>query len=124
MNREILNRVKLHFEQGQRELESAKHNINIFYEGKIRTLARRSAGFYLEGYVNFTNKIYYGNSFMNHLKGLQNDNTIPIEIKNSANALTMKMKNEDLSGPAAIENAEIIINFCREELNKFLIQKK
>lgn len=123
MNKEILNKVKVNFAQGEREFQNAKQNLNVYYDGKIRTIARRAVGFYVDGYVNFTNKEHYGNSFMNHLRGLENDKTIPTEINNSASALTMKMKNEELTGKEAIKHAEILISFCKEELNKFMIKE-
>ena len=123
MNKEILNKVKVNFAQGEREFQNAKQNLNVYYDGKIRTIARRAVGFYVDGYVIFTNKKHYGNSFMNHLRGLENDKTIPTEINNSASALTMKMKNEELTGKEAIKHAEILISFCKEELNKFIIKE-
>ena len=118
MNNEILNRVKIKFAQGDKELENAKDNLNYFYDGKIRAIARRAAGFYLEGFAIYFNKERYGNSFINHLRGLQNDNTIPLKIKLSSKELTQKMTNDYLSGIDAISHAETIINYCKEEVYK------
>ncbi len=120
MNDEILNRVKISFAQGDKELENAKNNLNIFFDGKIRAIARRAAGYYLEGFVIFFDKEKYGNSFINHLRGLVNDSAIPQKVKISANSLTQKITNDDLSGNDAIYHAEIIINFCRDKVNKSL----
>ncbi len=124
MNNDLLNRVKVHFAQGDKELSYAKNNLNKLYEGKIRASSRRAAGFYLDGLGCFSNLYNYGNSFMNHLRALESGDTIPQNVRLASRALITKITNENLSGQDAIENAETIINFCREELNRFLIKEK
>lgn len=118
MNDEMLNRVKIKFAQCDKELKNANDNLNYFYDGKIRAIARRAAGFSLEGFVIFFNREKYGNSFINHLRGLQNDIAIPLKVKQSSKELTQKMTNDNLSGKEAISFAETIINYCKEEVYK------
>ena len=119
MDKELLNKVKINFAYGKKEIELAKNNLGSFYDGKIRAIARRASGFYIEGLIKFHEKTNYGNSFMNHLKAISKDSSIPQDVKNAANFLTMKMTNENLSGTQAVEQAEVIINFCINEFEKF-----
>ena len=118
MNKELFNIIKISFANGDKELQNAKDNINKFYDGKIRAIARRAAGFYIGGFVKLTNKDHYGSSFMNHLRGLSNDNEVPKEIRNSANLLIMKITSEELSGQQSISQVEIIKKYCVDEFNK------
>ena len=118
MNKELFNTVKISFANGDKELQNAKNNLEKFYDGKIRAIARRAAGFYIDGFVKLTGKEHYGSSFMNHLRGLSNDNEIPVEIRKPANLLIMKMTDEELTGQQAISQADKIIKFCVDEFNK------
>jgi uncharacterized protein (UPF0147 family) len=118
MNKELYNIIKISFANGDKELQNAKENINKYYDGKIRAIARRAAGFYIDGFVKLTNKDHYGSSFMNHLRGMNNDHKVPREIRKSANLLIMKMTNDELTGQQAINQAEIIKKYCVDELNK------
>ncbi|MCP5064674.1 MAG: hypothetical protein GY936_19740 [Ignavibacteriae bacterium] len=54
----------------------------------------------------------YGSSFINHLKALQFDSTVPESIKSSAELLTMKVSDNDLSGIDAIRHGKII-TYCK-----------
>ena len=119
MNKELLNIVIISFANGDNELQNAKANLNKFYDGKIRAIARRAAGFYIKGFIKFSGKDHYGSSFMNNLRGLSNDKEIPLEVRNSAELLIMKMTNEELTGQQAINQVETIINFCIDEFNKY-----
>lgn len=118
MTNERLNKAKISFAQGEKELLNAKANLNQYYDGKIRAIARRASGLYIYGFITLTDREHYGKSFMNHLRGLSNDTSIPKKINNSANALILQIKNEELSGTEAILHAEVIINFCKEKLNE------
>lgn len=119
MNKEVYNIVKINFANGCKEFQNAETNLNIFYDGKIRAIARRAAGFYIQGFLAFSEKEDYGSSFMNHLRGLSNDIEIPVGIRNAADLLIMKMTNEELTGQKAINQAEIIIQFCKDEFIKY-----
>jgi uncharacterized protein (UPF0147 family) len=116
MTNEKLNKAKVSFAQGEKELLNAKANLNQFYDGKIRAIARRASGFYIDGFITLTDREHYGKSFMNHLRGLSKDTSIPKKINNSANELILQIKNEELSGTKAIWHADVIINFCKEKL--------
>ena len=118
MNKELFNIIKISFANGDKELQNAIDNINKFYDGKIRAIARRAAGFYIDGFVKLTNKDKYGSSFMNHLRGLSNDDEVPKEIRNSANLLIMKITSEELNGQQAISQVDIIKKYCVNEFNK------
>jgi hypothetical protein len=119
MNNEIVNKTTILFAQGEKEFLNAKKNINNFYDGKIRTIARRAAGFYLEGYLNFTNRLNYGKSFINHLKAIEKDEAIPLIIREAANNLIAKVGKNELSGIESLQFSEKIINYCISEFNKF-----
>lgn len=118
MNKEILNIVKISFANGNKELQNAIENLDKFYDGKIRAIARRAAGFYIGGFVKLTGKEHYGSSFMNHLRGLSNDDEVPNNVRNSANLLIMKITSEELSGQKAISQSKIIKKYCVDEFNK------
>ncbi|MCB9260274.1 MAG: hypothetical protein H6612_13085 [Ignavibacteriales bacterium] len=119
MNKDILNKTNILFAQGEKEFLKAKQNINKFYDGKIRTLARRACGFYLDGFLTFSNKDNYGKSFINHLKAIVNDDSVPNSVRDAANNLSIKVNNDELSGNAALNYSETIINFCLKEFTKY-----
>lgn len=113
MNKDNLNRSKVFFAQGEREINNARNKLDDNNDGKVRTLARRAAGFYIDGFLELNPKSNYGHSFINHLKAIQNDDDIPINIREAANKLTSKVGVEDLSGTDSIQYAQIIIDYCK-----------
>ncbi len=113
MNKDNINRAKIFFAQGEREINNAKSKLNDNNDGKVRTLARRAAGFYIDGLLALKPRNNYGNSFINHLKALRNDLDVPENIREAANKLTTKVGVDDLSGHDSIIFAEIIIDYCK-----------
>jgi HEPN domain-containing protein len=117
MNKDKLNRAKIFFAQGEREIANAKNKLNDSNDGKVRTLARRAAGFYIDGLLEIKPRDHYGSSFINHLKALQNDHEVPINVREAANKLTNKVGVDDLTGVDSIMFAEIIIDYCKQNTN-------
>lgn len=117
MNKENINKAKILFAQGDREIQRAKELLNDNNDGKVRTLARRAAGFYIDGLLVIEPRIHYGNSFINHLKAIQNDDSIPTNIITAANKLTSKTGVKDLTGVDSIMYAELIIDYCKQNSN-------
>ncbi len=109
------NKMKVMFAQGERELSSVQPHLAEGNHGKVRTICRRAAGFYLGGLLEIIPKANYGNSFMNNLRGLQRDTEVPEQIRLSAEKLVVHTNSEQISGEEAVKCAEMIINYCKEK---------
>lgn len=118
MNNEILNKIKLLIANGNFELEKANDSIKIGFDGKARTCARRAAGFFIQAFLTLNEKENYGKSFMNNLKSLKDDSSMPTSIRNSASLLSEHISDFELSGEKAILEANNIIDFIKKEYLK------
>jgi len=118
VNNEIRNKALVIFAQGEKELQNAHKHLGKSIDGKVRAIVRRAAGFYIDGLLTLSPRDNYGSSFINHLKALQFDSTVPEDIRNSAEVLTLKVGDEDLSGIDAIRHGESIIDYCKISLHQ------
>lgn len=123
MNNELVNKTKVLFAQGDVEISRAEKFIKDNFDGKVRTCSRRAAGFYIDGLLNIKPGKSYGRSFMTHLKALSLDNSIPDDIKKSAEILIERISVREISGIIALENAKNIINYCKDEFKVYLEDK-
>jgi len=110
-----INKMKVMFAQGERELASVEPHLSEGNHGKVRTICRRAAGFYLGGLLEVFPKKNYGMSFMNNLRGLQNDADVPDSVRQNAEKLITHTNNFQLNGKEAVECAIIIIEYCKEK---------
>ncbi len=113
MNNELRNKAIVLFAQGEKELQNAHRHLGKSIDGKVRAIVRRAAGYFIDGLLTLNPKENYGSSFINHLKALQFDSSVPDSVRKSSAILTMKVSDEDLSGSDAIRHGEIIINYCK-----------
>ena len=120
MTIENINKIKILFAQGKKEMESAVRILVEGNEGKVRTLCRRAAGFYLQGLLEVFPKTNYGNSFMNNLRALENDLQNPESVRFSAGKLIVHTNKLQINGKEAVEYASIIIDYCKEKAATFI----
>jgi len=120
MTIENINKMKILFAQGEKEMESAMRILAEGNEGKVRTLCRRAAGFYLQGFLEVFPKSHYGKSFMNNLRALENDSENPESVRFSAGKLIVHTNKLQISGKEAIKYATIIIDYCKEKTAAFI----
>lgn len=118
MNNDLLNKIKILAANGDYELKKANEAINIGNNGKVRTCARRAAGLYIQAYLTLNEKANYGKSFMNNLRSLSGDKSFPISICNSAGKLVKHISKVEILGEEAIEYAQNIIFFIKNEYLK------
>jgi len=116
MSKPDLNKVKVLTAQGDRELEGIKEELQTGNEGKVRTLARRAAGFYLSAYNELTGCGLFGLSFINNLRILSREESFPEEIRNSAYTLIQKITQTEITAEQAYSDAMNIINYIRKYL--------
>ena len=120
MTTENINKMKILFAQGEKEMESAMRTLTEGNEGKVRTLCRRAAGFYLQGLLEVFPKSNYGNSFMNNLRALENDSENSESVRFSAGKLIVHTNKLQINGKEAVEYASIIIDYCKEKTASFI----
>ena len=84
MNKELKNKAIVLFAQGEKELQNAHKHLGKSIDGKVRAIVRRAAGYFIDGLLTLNPKDNYGSSFINHLKALQYDDTVPENIRKSA----------------------------------------
>ena len=114
-----LNKVKVLFAQGDHELEKAKDALKTLNEGKVRTACRRAIGFYIDGLLELEPNDKYGSHFMAHLKGLAYDVNLSPSVRLAAMDLLEKTSAKKISGEKAIENCNIIIQYCKNKTAKY-----
>lgn len=120
MTTENRNKMKILFAQGEKEMESAMRTLTEGNEGKVRTICRRAAGFYLQGLLEVFPKSNYGSSFMNNLRALENDSGNPESVRYSAGKLITHTNKIQINGKEAVECANAIINYCKEKTSPLL----
>jgi len=115
-----LNKVRVLMAQGENELSRVKESLGIGFHGKVRTICRRAAGFYIGSILELFPKENYGKSFMTNLRGLQKDTEVPFEIRTCAEKLIRHTTKIQIKETEAIECAEMIIAYCKEKAASLL----
>ncbi len=118
MNSKILLRYTTAKANCENELFLAKLALEEGNHGKVRTCVRRAIGFLTEIYLLENPNSQYGHSFMNNLRGIIGDLSIPENIRNSAEILITKTSNYEVDGKTALENGEIVIEYFKKILEK------
>jgi len=90
--------------------EQAKENGNV---GQARVCARRACGMAIEHWLEFHPNRNYGASAITMLAKLQEDHTIPKEIRSAAERLTKKVDNNFETGieEDPLKDGEMIIEY-------------
>ena len=95
------------------ELTRAKKALEEGNIGMARVCVRRACGISISFWLEDNPRQGYGESAMNQLKSIQSDDTVPMEVKDAAERLTMHVTNQsDLTfsdDPIAV--AKIITNY-------------
>lgn len=118
MNEEIKKEIGILKAHGNVELMTAEEADMEGNHGKSRTCARRAVGFYAQAYLLIKPEKNYGENVIQQLKGINEDNEVPEDVKKNAELLLGKVAADfaGLEGKKAIESAKLIINY----LNNFL----
>ena len=107
------------FEQAERELEGATHWWRGGNAGRGRVASRRAAGMALRAWVQFASRPGYGTSFMHHLNGAADDESIPLDVRMAAWRLAARKKPEagwPIPLPpnlTPIMDAQLVVDWCR-----------
>lgn len=97
----------------QAELKQGEHAKEIGNIGQTRVCVRRACGMAIEHWLEFHPNKNYGASAITMLNKLQEDHTIPKEIRNAAERLTKKVDNnfETGIGEDPLRDGELIIEY-------------
>jgi hypothetical protein len=95
------------------ELNRAKGALEEGNTGMARVCARRACGHAISFWLQNNPREDYGESAMNQLKNIQNDEVVPVEIREAVVRLTTKISNRDISPftDDPIADANIITNY-------------
>ena len=95
------------------ELSRAKQAVNEGNIGMARVCARRACGSAIAFWLQINPRDSYGESAMNQLKSIQSDDTIPKEVKDAAERLTIKVADQTTSpiSDDPITDSEIITRY-------------
>jgi len=95
------------------ELRRGKHAKEEGNIGMARVCARRACGMSISFWLQDNPRSGYGESAMNQLRSIQSDDTIPKQVKDAAERLTIKITDQSdskfTSNP--IEDAGIITSY-------------
>jgi hypothetical protein len=95
------------------ELRRGKHAQEEGNIGMARVCARRACGISISFWLQNNTSKRYGESVMNQLRSVQSDDTIPKEVKDAAERLTIKIADQSDSKFTSrpIEDARIITTY-------------
>ena len=95
------------------ELSRGKHAEEEGNIGMARVCARRACGMSISFWLQDNPRRVYGESAMNQLRSIQSDDTIPKDVKDAAERLTIKATDQSDSKITRnpIEDARIITNY-------------
>ncbi len=108
------------FHQVDEELQRAKEAKQMGNEGRVRTAARRSAGYAISALLLKYPSLNYGSDFMSQLRSMKEDEGVPREVRSAANRLQARI-TEQFTSPFStdlLEDALTIIEYVREKLKK------
>ncbi len=120
MNNLNIAKARIAMANGDLDLSRAYDALKEGNIGKVRTSARRAAGYYLDALLLFEPNEYYGTHFMAHLRGVAYDTSIPKELRQCASDLIQRLSDLNLSGEEALSCANKIIDYCKEKLDAYL----
>ena len=97
----------------QAELKQGEHAKEIGNIGQTRVCVRRACGMAIEHWLEFHPNRNYGASAITMLAKLQEDHTIPKEIRDAAERLTKKVDSNFETGieEDPLKDGEIIIEY-------------
>jgi len=78
----------------ENEKSQAKEALKAGNEGKARVCARRAAGIAITFWLQSHPELKWGESSINLLNNLKEDNSVPVEIKQAAIRLTTSVKDQ------------------------------
>jgi HEPN domain-containing protein len=119
LNNLNLAKARIAIANGDLDLSRAYDALKEGNIGKVRTSARRAAGYYLEALLILEPNKDYGAHFMAHLRGLQYDVNMPEDLRNCADNLTKRLSEYEMTGEDAVSCANKIIAYCKERLDKY-----
>lgn len=105
-----LDEIELEFNRG-REAE------RIGNTGKVRTAARRAVGIAATEFQRRLALQRYGDDVMKQLRGIAEDPSLPVDVREAAGRLQTRVSQEFTSpSRQPLADAEVIINFFRQVL--------
>lgn len=95
------------------ELTQGEHAKEIGNKGQVRVCARRACGMAIEHWLQSHPNKNYGASAITMLTKLQEDHTIPKEIRDASERLTKKVNTNFETGleEDPLKDGELIINY-------------
>jgi len=85
--------------------------------GRARTAARRAVGMAVTAYQKHFPGKRYGNDFMKQIRGIAEDQVLPVEVREAATRLQARISQEFTSlSRQPLVDATVIINFIRQAL--------
>ncbi len=120
MNNLTLAKARISVANGDLDLSRAYDALKEGNIGKVRTAARRAAGYYLEAVNLLEPNELYGTHFMSFLRGIAEDASVPEDVRKCGSDLTQRLSDLNLSGEDALSCANKIIDYCKEKLKDYL----
>ncbi len=104
-------------EEVELELARARDAERTGNQGRVRTSARRAAGFAIKELARYYPDKQYGKDFMTLLRSFALDASIPQQVRKAADRLQARLSPEFESvSTHPVEDAEIIVQFILEQL--------
>jgi len=105
-------------DQIESELNRGREAERIGNEGRARTAARRAVGIAVTEYQQDPRGgRWYGRDVMRQLKGIAEDQSLPVDVRKAATRLQTRISQDFLSpSRQPLADALVIINFIRREL--------
>jgi len=111
--------LELIYDVVQSELEGAEQAMQIGNLGKARVCARRACGVAISHWLNFHSNKNWGESAINQLKELRDDESFPVEIREPAKRLTAKVNQHFNTGfeENPTEDGNMIVKYFLSQIN-------
>ena len=99
------------------ELDRGREAERVGNDGKVRTAARRAVGLAVTEYQRRQPPKRYGDDFMKQLRGIAEDPSLPVGVREAATRLQTRISQEFTSpSRQPLADALVIINFFRQTL--------